>query len=61
ATRTTDDYGTRLWADLSPVRSRWVLVTLLFDGSPDPGDSRPLGLYRALHAAVARYLEGVTP
>ncbi|MGB8648711.1 MAG: exosortase O, partial [Anaerolineae bacterium] len=42
ATRTTDDYGTRLWADLSPVRSRWVLVTLLFDGSPDPGDSRPL-------------------
>lgn len=27
----TDDYGTRIWHDLSPERSRWTLVSILFD------------------------------
>ncbi|MEZ4837043.1 MAG: hypothetical protein R2873_34460 [Caldilineaceae bacterium] len=29
ADRITDDYATRIWADLSPVRERWVLVSVL--------------------------------
>ena len=31
ASRTTEDYGERIWADLAPQRERWVLVTVLFD------------------------------
>lgn len=31
ASQTTEDYARRIWADLSPDRERWVLVTVLFD------------------------------
>jgi exosortase O len=33
ANQTTEDYSQRIWADLSPDRERWVLVTALFDRS----------------------------
>lgn len=36
ADQTTDDFGTRMWADLSPHRQTWVLVTVLFDQAGDP-------------------------
>jgi exosortase O len=57
AERTTSDYGTRIWADLSPERDRWVLVTILFDGVRDPRDTELEPLYGALHGAVARNLK----
>lgn len=56
--RTTDDYATRIWADLAPKRDRWVLVTLLFDGVHDPSATDLQALYLALHDGVAHSLEG---
>jgi exosortase O len=58
ADRTTDDYGTRIWADLAPRRQRWVLVTILFDGAYDPHSTNIQAFYTALHAAVAQSLKG---
>jgi exosortase O len=58
ADRTTDDYATRIWADLAPERERWVLVTILFDGVHDPQATDIQALYTALHDAVAHSLEG---
>jgi len=59
-TRTTDDFGTRIWADLSPRRDRWVMVSILFDGVVDPGAADVRELYLALHGAVARHLKGAS-
>jgi exosortase O len=56
--RTTDDYATRIWADLAPERERWVLVTILFDGVHDPHAADVQAFYTALHDTVARSLEG---
>ena len=56
ASRTTDDYATRMWADLAPERERWVLVTILFDGVQDPQAADVQALYVALHGAVERGL-----
>jgi exosortase O len=58
ANRTSDDYATRIWADLVPERERWVLVTILFDGVHDPHAADIQAFYTALHDAVARNLEG---
>jgi exosortase/archaeosortase family protein len=58
ADRTTDDYGTRIWADLAPKRQRWILVTILFDGVYDPHSTDIQAFYTALHAAVAQSLKG---
>ncbi len=59
--RTTDDYGTRIWADLVPPPERWVLVSILFDGASEPQTAQVETFYLALHDAVRRYLEGETP
>jgi exosortase O len=56
ATQTTDDAGTRIWSDLSPDRTRWVLVTILFDHPLDPQDPDLQSFYLALHASVAQAL-----
>ena len=53
AGRTTDDYATRIWADLAPRRQRWVLVSVLFDSVVDPHDEDVQLFYLALHDAVA--------
>ena len=58
ADRTTDDYGTRMWADLAPTRERWILVTILFDRVLDPDATDVHALYLALHDSVARNLKG---
>jgi exosortase O len=56
--RITDDYGARMWADLSPQRDRWILVTLLFDRVYDPSATDIQALEVAVRDAVARSLEG---
>ncbi|GAB4540926.1 MAG: hypothetical protein Kow0063_31260 [Anaerolineae bacterium] len=56
--RTTDDYGTRIWADLTPERDKWVLVTILFDGVHDPGTADLQAFYSAVHDGVAHSLKG---
>jgi hypothetical protein len=56
--RTTDDYGARMWADLSPQRNRWVLVTLVFDRLYDPSTPNIQALEVVVRDAVAHSLEG---
>jgi exosortase O len=56
AERTTADYGTRMWADLTAERERWVLVTMVFEDVRDPRDADAQALYGVLHDAVARNL-----
>ncbi len=53
ATRVTDDYGTRIWADLSPQREEWALVSILFDDVYQADEPDLNSLYLALHAAAA--------
>jgi exosortase O len=55
--RTTDDYGARMWADLSPQRQPWVMVTILFDRNLDLRTAQVQSLFSALHAGVQRSLE----
>jgi exosortase O len=59
--RTTDDYATRMWADLAPQRERWVLVSILFDDVRDPRAPDIQAFFIALHAAVAHSLGGEVP
>jgi exosortase O len=58
ATRTTDDYGARFWADLSFKPDRWVLVTVLFDTTQDPRTTDMRAFYTTLHGAVRHNLGG---
>lgn len=58
ATRTADDYATRIWADLSPRRERWALVSILFDGVYQPNHPEVKAFYIQLHRAVARNFTG---
>jgi exosortase O len=51
--RITDDYGARMWADLSPERNRWILVTLVFDRVYDPGATDIQALEMVVRDAVA--------
>jgi exosortase O len=57
AAHTTDDYATRIWADLAPRRDRWVLVSILFDEVHDPNTDRIKAFYSDLHHIVAQHLE----
>ncbi len=56
--RTTDDYASRIWADLSPQQERWVLVSILFDELPDPNSTEVQTFYTTLHNSVAQKLNG---
>ena len=48
----TDDYATRIWADLSPEREKWVLVSVLFDEVVDPDEAEVQAFYLALQESV---------
>jgi exosortase O len=54
--QTTDDYGTRIWADLAVQRQRWVLVSILFDETPEPNTPEVQALVLSLHQGVAQAL-----
>ncbi|NTU85387.1 MAG: hypothetical protein HGA45_39550, partial [Chloroflexales bacterium] len=57
ATRVTDDYGARFWADVTLNPQRWVLVSILFDRAVGPGAAADVdALSRVLQAEVARQL-----
>jgi hypothetical protein len=55
--QTTDDYGTRIWSDVSWERERWVLVSILFDEDVAAAERDMGALYEALYTAVDDYLE----
>jgi exosortase O len=58
AGQTTDDYATRIWADLAPEKQRWVLVTILFDQAIDPRADEAQALFTALRSTVFTTLKG---
>lgn len=51
-TQTTDDYATRIWADVQPQRETWVLVSILFDTHLPAHHPDAEALYTALHTTV---------
>jgi exosortase O len=58
AEQSTDDYATRIWADLEPQRQRWVLITVLYDTALDPRSPESQDLFETLRLVVQRNLEG---
>ena len=58
ADQATDDYATRIWADLGSQRQRWILVTIMFDEAVDPRLPEAEALYNALHSVVQNSLAG---
>ncbi|MCB0216983.1 MAG: exosortase O [Chloroflexi bacterium] len=56
AERSTDDYAARIWADLAPRRSRWVMVSILFDTVQEAEDPALTALYQLIHRTVAEQL-----
>jgi hypothetical protein len=58
AEQVTDDYATRIWADLAPDQQPWVLVTLLFDRPVDPQSEAAQALFRGVRLSVQRHFEG---
>ncbi len=50
--RVTDDYGTRIADDLSLKHNRWVLVSVLFDGTLDPHVADLTEFYSALRGTL---------
>jgi exosortase O len=56
--QTTDDYATRIWADLAPQKQRWVLVTILFNQAIEPRADEAQALFTALHSTVLTTLKG---
>jgi hypothetical protein len=56
--QTTDDYATRMWADLEPPRQRWILVTILFDEPADLSTAEFQAFFQALHSTVGDGLSG---
>jgi exosortase O len=52
----TDDYATRIWADLAPQRERWVLVSVLFDRPVDSHDPDLMRLAELLQETVGERL-----
>lgn len=52
ADQITEDYGTRMWADVAPDRQRWVLVAILFDDHRPPDRAALAPFYQAVAAAV---------
>ncbi len=55
----TDDYASRIWADMSTNPETWVLVTVLFDEAYDPLADDLIALYPALLQVVTQRLGGV--
>jgi exosortase O len=56
AARVTDDYGTRIWDDVTLQPKRWVLVSILFNDARDPNAPELQTFFRAVRDAVAHNL-----
>lgn len=57
-TNITEEYATRIWADLAPERQRWVLATILFDSQVDPSSVEVQAMYHAVRSGIQQNLEG---
>ena len=56
ANQITDDYATRVWADLAPDRERWVLVSVLIDRPVDSHDPDLMQLVELLQETIGERL-----
>ncbi len=56
-TQVTDDYATRIWADLAPEREDWMLTSILFDDATTVTEDDYNALYLALQESIATYLQ----
>ncbi len=54
----TDDYGSRMWSDLSAPNTRWMLVTVLFDEGYPADDPAIQEFYLEINNTVALNLTG---
>jgi exosortase O len=54
----TDDYATRIWADMAIERQTWALVTILMDAPLDPDSDEMQELYPVMRQLVAHNLGG---
>ena len=59
--RATDDFATRIWADLGSERQPWVLVTLLFDDVYPASSAEVREIAELVRTAVSNSLEGGLP
>lgn len=50
--QTTDDFATRIWADLTPQPQNWVMVTILFDDLIDSQSADTHALYAQIRSVV---------
>ena len=55
-TTVTDDYGSRVWDDVSLNPARWVLISITFD-SPTPPTTTTANLYQTLRQTIAQTLQ----
>lgn len=55
--RATDDYGARIWADVTERHTRWVLVSMVFDRQLDPSAPDVTALYAALNKMVGEEIK----
>lgn len=56
----TDDYGSRMWSDLSAPNTRWMLVTVLFDEGYPADDPAIQEFYLEMNKTVALDLNSAT-
>lgn len=56
--KVTDEFAARIWADFSPDRQVWVLVTILFDPQVDPQSEQARIFFESIRNVVQIYLEG---
>jgi exosortase O len=57
AETTTDDYATRIWADLQAQRENWVLVSIAFDGDVAVNSAEVTQFYKTVHDTVAERMK----
>lgn len=53
----TDDYGSRMWADVTQPNTRWTLVSILFDENYPADDPAVQEFYLAMNTTVATNLK----
>ena len=54
--QTTNDYATRIWADLRPHRPMWTMITILFEDEIEIDSAEALQLYHYLQTTIYQKL-----
>ncbi|NJR60522.1 MAG: exosortase O [Cyanobacteria bacterium CRU_2_1] len=57
--RTTDEYLSRVWGEVTRQEQTWTMVSILFDRPENLDDPQVQGLLNAVHETLDRHLQGV--